>query len=473
MIKLTLTEVVEAIGGREVGEVPSASLSGVSTDSRTIAGGELFFALVGPRFDGHAFVRTALERGAVGAVIARERVDEVTRSVDAASLRGRVLIAVDDTVAALGRLGAFHRRLLAGKVIAVVGSNGKTTTKAMIDHVLAGGRRGRSSPRSFNNQIGVPLTLLSAEAADEYLVTEIGTNAPGEIAALSRIVQPDMAVVTSVGEEHLEGLGDLNGVAAEECSVFAHVKRGGFVAVNVDQPLVRSRLPQGGLTAVTFGRTARADLRLTEIEYEPPWLRFKLNERFLYRLPLAGAHHALNATGAIAIARRMGIRDEEIAGRLESFVLPPMRTELVRLGDVTVINDAYNANPQSAAAAIETLESLPVEGRRIVVFGEMLELGARAAALHQSVAARLAESRIDHVFLVGRAAEWMGPVLAKNGGLFGSAVHCVPELAACAAALAELQLGAGDVLLLKASRAVGLDRLLDPLRQRLAAASAT
>lgn len=468
MIKLTLGEVVQAMNGRPWGELPTISIGGVSTDSRTVSGSDLFFALRGPRFDGHDFVVDALRRGAVAAVIETRSGSQVAERLRAAELplpRGAVVIEVPDTVRALGRLASFHRNQLAAEVIAVVGSNGKTTTKAMIHHILSGRMRGRCSPKSYNNAIGVPLTLLSAESADEYLVVEIGTNSPGEVAELGAIVAPDLAVITSLAEEHLEGLGDLDGVAAEECSILGALRGKGFAAVNIESEVIQKHLPADGPHLATFGQHPEADVRLTEPEYESPWLRFKLNERFPFRLRMVGVHNAVNAAGAVTLARRFGVDFAEAAVRLESFVNPPMRNEIVELAGVTLINDAYNANPGSAAAAIEVLEQLPCRGQRIAVFGEMRELGPRSAEMHRKVALQLRESGVQRVLLVGDATAVMHTALA-GGGLFGPSVERCATVDECVGRLAE-SVQPGDVVLLKASRAIELDRIIEPLRARL------
>ena len=469
MIKLTFSEVVRATEGRLTAAPTPGNVCGVSTDSRTISRGELFFAISGPNFDGHDFVGDALQRGAVGAVIGFGRRAEIARCAAMNGDAGGKLIEVDEVLAALGRLAAYHRRQLSLNVIAVVGSNGKTTTKEMITHVLGARLQGRSSPKSFNNAIGVPLTLLTAEGADDFLIVEIGTNAPGEVAELARLAQPNMAVVTCIAEEHLEGLGDLEGVVAEELSILNHLSSGGFAAVNIDAPLTRQRLPGDGPTRATFGRCDEADLRVTSAEFHEPWLQFQINGRFEYRLNMPGAHNALNATGAVAIARRFGLEHEEIAACLESFVLPPMRTQIERLGGVTLINDAYNANPQSALAAIAALEAMPAGGRRIAVFGEMRELGSQSAQLHLNVAERLKSEEIAHVLLVGDAYDLMHGPLLEQANLFGPQVQRCADVDAAYEALAELVCD-GDVVLLKASRAVGLERLVEPLRRRLSAA---
>lgn len=467
MIKLVLAEVVQALEGRFRGELPTLSIHSVSIDSRTVQPGQLFFAIPGERFDGHNFVLDALRGGAAAAVVGQARVSALEAQIQAAPdgpLRP-LLISVDDPLVALGRLAAYHRKQLHAQVIAVVGSNGKTTTKTMIDHVLGGRRRGRASPKSFNNAVGVPLTLLSAELGDEYLVVEIGTNAPGEIAGLARIVQPDQAIVTSIGEEHLEKLRDLDGVAAEECAVLDFMRPNGFVAMNGDAPQLRAVQPPDGVTLMRYGEDAAADVRLGGVQYADPWLRFTINGRFSYALPVVGAHNALNAAGAITIARRFGCEHPEIADRLRTFALPPMRGEKVLLGEVTLINDAYNANPASARAAIEMLLAMPCRGRRVAVFGEMLELGEQSPALHARTGALLGHSGIDEIFLVGPAVELMGPACLSNGREPGTVQMCA-SIASCGERLADV-VQPGDVVLLKASRGVGLERVLPTLRARL------
>ncbi len=460
-----LSEVVQAVGGRVRDELPTLTIAGVSTDTRTLAPGDLFFAIPGERFDGHAFVAEALRRGASAAVVAAGKPESIAVATENGAAARAVRIEVDDTVAALGRLAACVRRSLAAQVIAVVGSNGKTTTKAMIDHVLSGRLPGRASPKSFNNSIGVPLTLLSAEIGDAYLAVEVGTNAPGEIAHLARIAQPDCAVLTSLAEEHLEGLKDLAGVAREECAVLGHMRHGGFAAVNVDNPVIRPHLTGDGVTILRFGEDASADVRVTDVAEAPPWLTFRVNGRFPYRLRLVGRHNALNAAGAITIALRLGLSHAEIAARLESFAPQPMRGELHQLGGATVIDETYNANPGSAAAAVRTLADYPCAGRRLLVIGEMRELGAHAAALHRRLAEQIAAARIDRLLLVGAAAGWMGDA-ARSAGMNGS-VEEFADAAACGDALAA-SLRPGDVALLKASRAVRLERAIESLRRRLA-----
>lgn len=463
VIKLIFAEIVEALGGRTLAPPPFLDVRRVSTDSRDTRAGDLFFALRGPNFDGHDFAVSALQQGAVAAVVAQDAEARVAGEMRAKEVDG-VLVPVDDPLAGLIRLADFHRRQTSVEVIVVVGSNGKTTTKAMIDHVLQGRLRGRCSPRSFNNEIGVPLTLLSTERQDDYLVVEIGTNAPGEVADLTALVQPDLAVITSIGEEHLEGLGDLRGVAREECSVLQQLKPGGFAAVNIDWPDTRDYLPATGATLVTFGRSGAADLRVTDVAFEAPWLSFRINAQFPYRLRLPGTFNACNAAGAATIARRLGFEHEEIAERLASFDPLPMRSNVREIGGVHVIDDTYNANPASMRAAIELLEAHPCSGKRVLVLGEMRELGDQAALLHRRLAEQVRGSRLDVAILVGGVADHVHGVLAEKS-LFGPTVRVVRDTDECAALLVEV-LVPQDVVLLKGSRAVGLDAVVETLAAR-------
>ena len=466
LIKLVLDEIVRAIQGDSRTELRPYSIAEISLDSRTTKPGSVFFAIAGERFDGHDFVAAAFEAGAVAAVVQRAMAEKLTAKMPEWLAQGRALILVDEVTAALGRLAHFHRTQVSAEVIAVVGSNGKTTTKSMIDHVLRGKLAGSASPKSYNNAIGVPLTLLGVSGADEYVVVEMGTNHPGEIATLAAIAEPNIAVITSIAEEHLEGLRDLAGVAAEECAVLPAVRAGGFAALNVDAPYLRDWPRPEHLTAATFGTAADADLRVGSVAQSESHLRFVVNDRFEYRVPVIGAHNALNAAAAIAVARRLGLTHEEVAERLATFRLPAMRNERLNLSGVEVINDAYNANPGSVRAAIDTLETLPSRGRKIGVFGEMRELGAVSDEMHRRIAERLLSSRLDAIYLIGTSFE-RACRAASNGTLFTRPIVICESVEQCAALLGA-QVRGGDTVLLKASRGVGLERILPLLEAALA-----
>lgn len=454
-----LAEIAALLDTAPTARAPDSYITAVSTDTRTLPSGALFVALTGPNFDGHAFIPAARAAGARAAIIAGERVEAIRREIEA-DARGTdfPLLPVADPLDALQTLAAAWRSRLGASVIAVVGSNGKTTTKALIDHLLSFDLAGRCSPKSFNNAIGVPLTLLSADPDDDYLVVEIGTNAPGEVAALAQLARPDAVVLTAIGVEHLEGFGDLAGVIREETSIFAHLPRG-FAVVNIDEPQVVRSLPRLGVEIVTVGLRRRADLFPTDTVTIDHGVEFTTNDGASFWWPMLGRHNVTNALAAIAVARRHGLADRTIARRLAGFRPPPQRCTAERFRGATIINDAYNANPDSVTAAIDTLAEWPTTGRRIAVLGEMLELGATRAAWHARVAAHVARAPLDWVLLVAPADELMAAALPAGS-------HTRPQVTHCrSVADAGQQLAAAvtpdDVVLLKASRGVGLERVKD------------
>ncbi len=451
MKTLTLEEVVTAVGGRPLGPPAVASVAAVSTDSRRVRAGELFFALPGPQHDGHEFVDAALSAGAVAAVVS-----DAGRVARRWQESGR-LICVRETVDALGRLAAYHRGQIAAQVIAVAGSNGKTTTKGLIEHVLRTRRRGRAAPRSFNNQIGVPLTLLSAEASDEFLVVEIGTNHPGEVAALAQLARPDVGIVTSIGEEHLEFFGDLPRVADEEMSLLRGLRARGFAVVPFEHR-AHPAAQRDDLTIVTFGTESGADLRASDIQWDGRAQRFIVNGRFEYALPVIGAHNVGNALAAAAVGLRFGLTHEEIAAALATAPIPPMRLERQTCGSLTLINDAYNANPASMRAALATFEQVSDGGRRVLVLGDMRELGEAAARYHAELGRAAGRSSAAVIVAVGAHARTVADGATETAGP-SKRIHWFPDLERAGPGV-ERALEPGDLVLMKGSRAVGLERLI-------------
>ena len=480
MISLRMDELVRAVGGRRLprdrpsnrsasvtGSLLTDRVAGVSADTRTLKPGEVFVALEGENFNGHAFVAEALAKGA-RAVLVAESATSTLRVDD--QHRGD-LILVDDTRAALGRLAHHRRSALGGatKVIAVTGSNGKTTTKGMIDHVLGTCLPGRAAPKSFNNDVGVPLTLLSAEPSDRYLVVEIGSNAPGEVAYLAAMAAPDIGVVTSIGHAHLEGFGGIDGVVREKLSLLDHIACGGLGVVNLDdlRRMDHEPLPDA-LKTVTFGTDPQADVRVTALQSRLDGVTFRISDRYQVRLPGPGVHNATNAAAAFAVARfAFGeqLEPERIAEALATVRLPNMRLDVRRFDGLTVVEDCYNANPTSMAAGIEVLRAVR-GGRRVLVAGEMMELGTDSAALHERIGALAVRSGIDLVVSVGRGA---GPVIdgARSVNPAVAALACDTIEQACADVVPLL--AAGDTVLIKGSRAVGLERLTERIVQRFSA----
>ncbi|UCE61256.1 MAG: UDP-N-acetylmuramoyl-tripeptide--D-alanyl-D-alanine ligase [Phycisphaerales bacterium] len=461
MIRMLLKEIAEAIGSSAPASEAKIPVRGVSIDSREMKPGDLFIAVQGARFDGHDFIGQAAIKGAGAFVCRRDKVGQLPGDVVIPRL------VVDDTIEALGRLATYYRREVMPAyttVVAVTGSNGKTTTKRMIDHVLGQSMKGRSSPRSFNNNIGVPLTILSGEADDRYMIAEIGTNAPGEVAALSAMVAPDIAVITSVGQAHLEGLSDLAGVAAEKASLLDHLRPEGLAVVDADSPELEPLLEKaGGIRMVTFGTSQYAALRLTSVRGTMDRTTFELDGRYHMVLPMPGVCHATNAAAAFAVALEFGVGVDEIAKRLKGFTPPDGRTRVLTMGQMKVINDTYNANPSSMLAAVNTLRQASGR-RRVFIMGDMLELGAASPGLHRDVVGAICRAGIEVLVAVGpQTTEAVHSVAETPGGV---RFVCCDDVDAAGKVLPTILLP-GDTVWIKASRAMQLDQLVDDLRIKL------
>ena len=486
MKPMPLEEIRAAVGGKWVDLASRdrkgvAVVNGVCTDSRYVKPGDLFVAIKGDKFDAHAFLGDVFIAGAAGAIVqCREKIaPEVLRDFSPR------LIAVDDTVAALGKLGAYHRDRVRARVIAVTGSNGKTTTKRMIQHILSRHLRGNCSPKSFNNNIGVPLTLLGVGEQDDYVICEVGSNAPGEIAGLSAICRPDLAVIVSIGETHLEKLGNIDLVAVEKASMLGHLRPGGCAIVWADSPPLAAALKPFDCRMIRFGQAQGADFRLTDFQGLDDGVTFRVNGQVQVRLPQPGQHNASNAMAALAVAMRMGVPLEQAAADLSDFGGVEMRLESLQIGPMRVINDAYNANPSSMLAAADVLAG-QAGTRRVMIVGDMLELGPDTRQIHERVGVDIAaldggsneetplrarphagetpapQRRIDFLIGIGE----LGRYIASGAHSHGLACQAFETLEAATAALPSL-LKAGDVILIKGSRGVALERLIPPLRKAM------
>jgi UDP-N-acetylmuramoyl-tripeptide--D-alanyl-D-alanine ligase len=377
----------------------------------------------------------------------------------------------------LGKLGAYHRDQVRAKVIAVTGSNGKTTTKRMIEHIMAKHLRGTCSPKSFNNNIGVPLTLLGAGQEDDYVICEVGSNAPGEIAGLSAICRPDLAVITSVGETHLEKLGSIDLVAVEKASMLHYVRAGGCAIVWADSSPLAAALKPFDCRMIRFGQAQGADLRLTDFQGQGDRVSFRVNGQVEVRLPQPGLHNASNALAALAVATQMGVSLEQAGADLADFGGVEMRLESLQIGPVRVINDAYNANPSSVLAAADVLAGQP-GSRRVMIAGDMLEMGQGTRQIHERVGADIAtqcghgpqEAGRTHAtkfgidFLIGIGE--LGRYIASGAYSHGLPGQAFDTLEAATVALPSL-LKPGDVILIKGSRGAAMERLIPPLRKAM------
>ncbi len=434
----------------------------VSTDSRAIKPGQIFVAIRGDRTDGHLHVGDAARAGAALAI--------VEEAPDSPVAPNCGVLRVAGTRRALLKLGAAYRKTLDGtRVIAVTGSNGKTTTSRLIDAILSRGLRGSASVKSFNNHVGVPLTIFGARPGDQYLVCEVGTNAPGEVDELARVVGADVAVITGVGREHLEGLSSLRGVAEEEASQLASLRQGGLAVVNADAPFLlevigeRFRAGPDGrapFNLVTFGTGSGADLRAGDVRQDGSGVTFTVNERGAFRVPLLGRHNALNATAAIAVGRRFGVENGALQAGLDAVRGAEMRLESSTIHGVRVINDAYNANPDSMAAAIITLNDIG-GGRRVAVLGDMLELGEHSDGAHEDLIREIrGRGAADLLVLVGPNMARAARAVGDTGAIVIADTDDV-HVAAAADVLRP-----GDTVLLKGSRRMRLERVAAALRAR-------
>jgi len=429
--------------GRRAGAHP---LGGVATDSRSLGKGDIFVALAGDRFDGHDFLATAVRQGA-GAVI-------VSRPARTQGL-GVPVFAVPDTLIALGALARYRRRAWGNPVIAIAGSNGKTTTKELLRGALGAVLRVHATDGNYNNRVGVPLTLLALPDAADVAVVEIGTNMHGEVALLRDIVEPEVAVVTSIGEEHLQGFGDLAGVLAEESAIFAGAPLA-VVPANAADLVAAAR---SRATRVITAGLDEGDLRASHWHVGADGQGEMVVEDVVVRVPLRGAHNLRNAMLALAVAKACGISLEHAAAGIGSVAIPPMRSAWAELGRATLINDAYNSNPASARAALDLLDAVGTGRQRVVVLGTMRELGPTGPALHADIARRALASPFDVIAGVGEFAE----ALERAGGadpriITASDVDDLwPQL--------RTRLTPDAVILLKASRGVRLERLVPPLTE--------
>lgn len=482
----TPTALRAATGGtwlRRPGADDAPIVDSLSTDTRTVKPGEAFLALRGERFDAHDFLDSAVA-GSVGLLIV-DRPEKVPEGLLRAS-GGPAILRVADTRRALGQIAAAHRKSLEGtKVIAVVGSNGKTTTTKLIDAVLKTRLRGSASPKSFNNDVGVPLTLLAARPGDQYVVCEVGSNHPGETAALGRIVQPDVVVVTSVGRDHLEFFGTIAAVAKEHAAILADLRPGGLAIVPAGEAALADYLKPVP-NVITFGKDKCADLRLTAVSHAPAWhalsracapqhglespchvmgLAFTINERWKVETPLVGEHNALNALAAAAVGKRMGLDEASIAQGLASASPADMRLNRRSIAGIDLLVDCYNSNPDSLVAALTTFAALhPDPSRRVLVLGDMLEMGAQSDAVHREAAGLIArECPARVVVLVGEAFGRVAPIVA--GDMKGTEVVALPTLDEPGAARIAALVREGDAALLKGSRGVRLERVIGALER--------
>ncbi len=451
MIPLTAEQLADVVGGDLTGAAdPAAAVDEVVIDSRAAGPGALFVALPGATTDGHRFVADAVARGAAAALVAADRLGDVPDGAPA--------VDVDDPADALLGLGRWVRETVDPTVVAITGSSGKTTTKDLIAAAVGAGRTVVAATGSFNNELGVPLTCCRLRLDTEVLVAEVGARGIGHIAKLAALLDPDIGVVTMIGGAHLELFGDLDTIAVAKGELVEALPPSGLAVLNGDDARVAALAARTRARVVTYGRGPGADWRAEDVrtdELARPAFRVRGVD---VAVPLPGEHNVGNALAALAVADAVGVPLDAAAAALAGASVSRWRMEVVRTRDgVTVLNDAYNANPASVTAALRTLVSMHTSGRRWAVLGTMAELGDASAAEHDRIGRLAIRLGVDGLVVVGREARPLRDAADLEGFYGQGDLYAVDDVDEVGGVLAG-RLAPGDVVLVKASRAVGLER---------------
>jgi len=460
----SVSEVLKATGGRLVFGNDTTPIRGISTDSRSVQEGELFVALSGQRYDGHQFVEAASEKGAA-AVLASEA---LTSMAPPDPQEGQCWIAVPDTLKALGDLAAFRRRQSNVSVVAITGTNGKTTTKEMTAAVLGRSFSVLKTPGNFNNLVGLPVTLFRLDKDHEWAVLELAMNRPGEIGRLARICGPQIGVITNIGAGHLEGVKDIEGVMKAKGELLEVLGEEGTAVLNIDDRRICQLAEQYDGRVISFGIDSSAEVWGTPVSHSRSSSSFDLcwyDESVRVSLGIPGTGSIYNALAAAAVGYRLGISMEEVKKALEAVVPLPGRMETLMLpGGIHVINDTYNANPASMALSVHTLQSLKGNGRGIFVAGDMMELGDHAVRAHRELGVLITRAGTTHLYATGEFAEALtegatGAGMDPKRIFIGNHEDIVAQLGTI--------LRPGDWVLVKGSRRMAMERVVEGLQAEI------
>jgi UDP-N-acetylmuramoyl-tripeptide--D-alanyl-D-alanine ligase len=451
MNPLTLFQIVQLAGASLSSGDGTVVINKVSTDSRTIKPGELFVALRGENFEGHNFVEAAAKAGATSALVDLNWAGNVPNNF--------ALVRAADTLRAYQALAGNYRRSLALKVLAITGSNGKTSTKDFAASVLARKFQVTKTEGNFNNHVGLPRTILEATSEDEVAVWELGMNHPGEIAALAKIAAPDAAIITNIGVAHIEFMGSREAIAMEKGALAEAIEPQGTVILNADDSFSEGIAARTRAKVILAGTTDGA-VRAIEIRQSADGSEFTIVEgahRCRAQLPVAGLHMVQNALLAVAAGRALGLSIEECAAGLAAAPLTKARLQIKQIGGVQFLDDSYNANPDSMKAALRTLVELDTDGKRIAVLGEMRELGGESERGHREVGETAATLGVNQLITIGEVAELIAEG-ARAAGLHQ--VSSAPSTAEAAKLLGEIA-KPGDLVLIKGSRAARTEEVIE------------
>jgi UDP-N-acetylmuramoyl-tripeptide--D-alanyl-D-alanine ligase len=451
-----LGQIAEFAGAKLESGDRDISVSKISTDSRTVKRGELFVALRGENFDGHEFVGVAAQAGAAGAIVDLGWKGKVPANF--------AILRVEDTLRAYQDLAANYRKLLQIKVLAITGSNGKTSTKDFAAAVLGRRFRVTKTEGNFNNHVGLPRTILEATSQDQVAVWEIGMNHPGEVATLAQIAAPDAAIITNIGIAHIEFMGSRDAIAKEKGALADAIGPEGWVILNADDPFsadMASRTRARVILAGTTGGTVCAG-EITQSANGSDFTILEGAHRCRAQLPVPGLHMIQNALLAVAAGRAFGLSLEECAAGLAAAPLSKARLQIKQIHGVQFIDDSYNANPDSMKAALRTLVELDADGKRIAVLGEMRELGAESERGHREVGEEAATLGIDQLIAIGEMGEIITRAAQKAGLEKCAAVESTSEAAETLDGIAT----PGDLVLVKGSRSARMERVLEEFAKR-------
>lgn len=453
-VLFTIKEVGEILGSRLEGDpgFHLTSIRGIKIDSREIENDDLFIAVKGSRFDGHDFIESALSNGAVAAVVSR-------REAEARKLYGNRYIAVDDTIHALGELARHHRNGLDVSVVAVTGSNGKTTVKNLIYEILSQNGPALKSRANYNNFFGLPLSIFQVKGHHKSAVLELGMSAKGEISRLAEIASPNIAVITNVGPVHLEFFKDIDEIAAAKLEILERIKPGGTLIVNGDDEILMSKVRQGNYEITRFGLSRDNDICPQDLIFDKNQLPYFKISGTSMKSNLPGVHNVYNILAAFAVSNTLRIAPESAAAAIAPYRSDEMRSQIVNKKGITFIIDCYNANPVSMKYALDTLAEMECRGRRIAVLGDMLELGRGAEMYHKQIGAYVSEKGIDNVFCNGPLAG----VIAESFG--GGAYHFERQELLAERLLKEIN--KGDIVLFKGSRGMALENIANQVMESL------
>jgi UDP-N-acetylmuramoyl-tripeptide--D-alanyl-D-alanine ligase len=456
MIKLDLNQLLSITSGNLLAPGNGREILGVSIDSRTIQPKNLFIALKGENKDGHDFILEAVKKGASAVLL--EKPEGVLEKIF-----GVHLISVADTKKSIQDISQWYRKLFEVKVVAITGSNGKTTTKDMSAEVLSAKFKVLKSKKSYNNQIGVPLTILDLENDTDFLIAELGMNQPGEIAILSKIVSPQIGVITNIGPAHLESMKNLETIAQEKFSLIENMAMKGTAILNADDQFSFERIKTEKRKVLSFGIKNKADFQGSKIRISSDGkVSFSINDRIEIKLKLLGRHNVYNALAAFAIGKSVGLEDEKIKQKLQNFSPAEFRMELLEIKGIRIINDSYNANPASMQNALLTLKEMKTKGKKIAVLGDMLELGKESQIFHQKMGEEIFKLKINVLVCVGELVKSIAEG-AKRKGLDSSKVFSFKTNEQASSFLLEF-LKEGDLVLVKGSRKMKLEEVVLKLK---------